>query len=168
MTALIRAEITKLRTTATARWLLAATAVLAVLAVMGFVFTEDASDIDLATPYGVRAVLHAAATGSLLVLVLGIIGMTGEFRTGTITDTLHAAAKFCCGGAPQTSPSARSPRRRASQPACSTTISRTRTTWSSPRFWSGARRSKALRSRAGLAAARLPTTWRASPAKRSP
>jgi len=88
MTALIRAEVTKLRTTGTARWLLVATAVLAVLAVIGFVLTADSTDIDLATPYGVRAVLHAAATGSLLVLVLGIIGMTGEFRTGTITDTL--------------------------------------------------------------------------------
>jgi ABC-2 type transport system permease protein len=88
MTALIRAEITKLRTTATARWLLVATAVLAVLAVIGIVLTANTSNIDLATPYGVRAVLHAAATGSLLVLVLGVIGMTGEFRTGTITDTL--------------------------------------------------------------------------------
>ena len=55
MTNLIRAEITKLRTTALARWLLVATVVLTPLAVGGFILSAKSSGIDLSTAHGVRS-----------------------------------------------------------------------------------------------------------------
>lgn len=86
--ALVSAEFLKIVTTRTARWLLLAAAVLAGIATAGLVLSADSRGVDLTSDTGVRTVMHGAATGSMLVLVLGIIGMAGEFRTGTIVDTL--------------------------------------------------------------------------------
>lgn len=86
---LLRAEVSKLTTTRTWRWLLLATTLLALAATAGVVLSADSAHLDLNTTYGVRTVVHVATTsGSMFVLVLGIIGMAGEFRTGTIVDTL--------------------------------------------------------------------------------
>jgi len=88
MRALISSEVLKIRTTRTARWLLLAAAILAAVATAGLVLSADSRGLDLNTATGVRTVMHGASTGSMLVLVLGIIGMAGEFRAGTIIDTL--------------------------------------------------------------------------------
>ncbi|MEP7053885.1 MAG: ABC transporter permease [Actinomycetota bacterium] len=88
MRALLSSELLKIRTTRTARALLLAAALLAGAATAGGVLSADARNLDLGTATGVRTVMHGAGTGSMLVLVLGIIGMAGEFRAGTIVDTL--------------------------------------------------------------------------------
>ena len=41
----------------------------------------------LDSPEGVRSVMSAASSGSLMMLVIGIIMMAGEFRHGTVTGT---------------------------------------------------------------------------------
>lgn len=88
MRALLLAEVRKITTTRTARWLLLAAALLSGVATAGLVLSAKGRGIDLKSATGMRTVMHGASTGSMLVLVLGIIGMAGEFRTGTIVDTL--------------------------------------------------------------------------------
>lgn len=84
---LITTEFIKLRTTRTVLGFLAGTITLTVLGVSAVIATADSSNIVLDSPEGVRTVLHASAAGAIFVMALGIIGMAGEFRLGTITDT---------------------------------------------------------------------------------
>jgi ABC-2 type transport system permease protein len=87
MTRLIRAELIKLRTTRVLWWTAAATLLL-VVATIALTITSPSSpgDTPLDSGPGVRSVMAAAASGSLL-LLLGITSMAGEFQDGISTTT---------------------------------------------------------------------------------
>lgn len=89
MSGLVAAELLKLRTTRLVYGLLAATVVLALIGVAASVATAGDFDQSFAldTDEGVRNVFSSAGAGSIFVLVLGILGMTSEFRHGTMTET---------------------------------------------------------------------------------
>ena len=80
---LIANELLKLRTTRSPLVLLAAAQLVIVGGVSGL-FLRGA---DLAAPTTVRSALAHAGLVSLFSLVLGIVGMAGEYRYRTITDT---------------------------------------------------------------------------------
>lgn len=85
---LIITEFTKVRTTRTVLGLLAGTIFLTIIGVTAAISTAETRGLVLASPEGIQTVLHASASGAIFVLAFGIIGMAGEFRQGTITDTL--------------------------------------------------------------------------------
>ena len=88
MTTLLRAELLKVRTTRLVFGLLAATVGLVALGVVGSILTAgDGGTPPLETSQGVRNVFGNAGVASVLVLVLGILVVTGELRHGTITQT---------------------------------------------------------------------------------
>ncbi|MDQ1709322.1 MAG: type transport system permease protein, partial [Frankiaceae bacterium] len=88
MTGLIRAELLKIRTTKLVYWLGLTAAALAGVSVAGTVFSPQQAGMPaLATAQGVRTVFAAASSGSALSMVLGIIGMAGEWRHRTATAT---------------------------------------------------------------------------------
>ena len=89
MRTLVANEFRKLRT---ARWpwvVLLAQQLLIVLGISGIV----ASGEDLRAPIADRLVLCHAGLSSLLVLVMGIMAVAGEYRDGTITDTFLATPR---------------------------------------------------------------------------
>ncbi|MGH9278711.1 MAG: ABC transporter permease [Acidimicrobiales bacterium] len=87
MTALVQAEIRKLRTIRVAIVLLGALVALVGLSVVGTIATAGSEEgtFSLDTTEGVRNVFGAGFSGAVLVLVLGILGIGSEFRHGTIT-----------------------------------------------------------------------------------
>jgi len=89
MTALLKSEILKLRTTRLVPWLLYAFLGLIVLYVLAFVSQADVSDLQL-SPEGPFA---AAAAAVILVLMLGVTVTAGEYRHGTITATFLVAPR---------------------------------------------------------------------------
>jgi ABC-2 type transport system permease protein len=89
MTALVRSEILKLRTTRLVPGLLYAFLGLIALYVVAFVSQTDATDIRL-SPEGPFA---AAAVAVILVLILGVTVTAGEYRHGTITATFLVAPR---------------------------------------------------------------------------
>ncbi len=92
MTRLVRAELLKLRTTRDLWWTAAGTLLLAVLTVaLNMTGPEDVTGMRLDSDAGVRTVLGSASAGSLLLLLLGIACMAGEFRHGTATTTFLVA-----------------------------------------------------------------------------
>jgi ABC-type transport system involved in multi-copper enzyme maturation permease subunit len=90
MTHLIHAELRKLRTTRA--FLLNALAAVALvpISVASSILTagHDGGGPALTTSEGLRGVISAASSGSLVVLILGILMIAGEFRHGTITSTM--------------------------------------------------------------------------------
>jgi ABC-2 type transport system permease protein len=89
MRTLIANEFLKLRT-ARAPWLIVlAQQALIVLGISGIVATGE----DLQAPFADRIVLCHAGLSSLLMLVLGILAVAGEYRDGTITDTFLATPR---------------------------------------------------------------------------
>jgi len=86
---LLAAEWRKLRTTRTMWWLLGISLGLIVLTVVATIAVagSDESVFGVDTVEGVRNVFAQAGSGSAALLVLGIIGVTGEYRHGTITST---------------------------------------------------------------------------------
>lgn len=88
MTALVRTELEKLRTTRLVYGMLAGTLALAVLGVVAAVLSAGAVEeiAALETRQGIRNVLGAASAGVFFVLVLGVLGMAGEFRHATATQ----------------------------------------------------------------------------------
>ncbi len=97
MSALIQAELLKLRTVRTTVWLLVLTAALTALAVAGgiiqIVLTHPA--FAPGSNQALRSVLGRVGTGGghLIMLCLGILSLGGEFRHGTITSTLLAVPR---------------------------------------------------------------------------
>ncbi len=85
MSALLRAELLKLRTTRTFAALVAAALALSLLVVVLTAVIEDGLEEE-----DVR-MLFAADFSSLFILLLGIMGMAGEWRHRTITSTILAA-----------------------------------------------------------------------------
>ena len=83
MIALVRAEFLKLRTTQVWFWMLfAAVAVTALLVVAQIASNNTISSTDVA------GIFTASATGYIVVFVLGVLGITTEFRYQTITPTV--------------------------------------------------------------------------------
>lgn len=87
MSALLRAELLKVRTTRSAWVLLGAMVLLTVGAVIGAVVVAGNLDLDLSTEEAVRRVLHVSGSGAVFVLVLGVMMSAGEHRHGTATET---------------------------------------------------------------------------------
>jgi hypothetical protein len=89
MTRLLRAELLKLRTTRILLWSLAATLALVPLTIALAVYGAGGTDGPvLDSSEGVRNVMAAGGSGALMLLVVGIMSMAGEFRHRTITSTV--------------------------------------------------------------------------------
>ena len=94
MSDLVRAELLKLKTVATTAWLLAAMVLLSVLDVGLIVLTAGPSgslhldDHDL-----LARALGGLAVGEIILLVLGILVLSQEFRYGTATATFLATPR---------------------------------------------------------------------------
>jgi ABC-type transport system involved in multi-copper enzyme maturation permease subunit len=88
MNNLIRAELLKLRSTRTFWWTLVAALAFVPVSIslaIAKVGTSDGTSLDSAE--GFRNVIAAASSGGVLVLLIGITLMAGEFRFNTITST---------------------------------------------------------------------------------
>jgi len=83
VTALVSAELLKLRTTRTALGFLVAI-VLLTLAIDAATFATG----DFQTEEDLESALSGASVAAALLLILGIVGTTGEYRHGTITSSL--------------------------------------------------------------------------------
>ena len=89
MHALISNEVLKLRTSRAPWLILAIQQVLIVAAMSGMAIAE----LDFKSPTAARLLLCHAGMSSLLILVLGILAVAGEYRDGTITDTFLATPR---------------------------------------------------------------------------
>jgi ABC-2 type transport system permease protein len=87
MSALLRAEIRKARSTPTIWWLLLATTAVGVVGTLAPLVAADGTARDLLTDQKLQEAMHGAAAGATLVVVAGIIGMAGEWRFGQATQT---------------------------------------------------------------------------------
>ncbi len=83
---LIRAELLKLRTTRVF-WAYVAVALAFVPVSVALAMTTGETTAPLDTSEGLRNVMSAASSGGLLVLLVGIVLMAGEFRHNTATTT---------------------------------------------------------------------------------
>jgi ABC-2 type transport system permease protein len=83
VSALVSAELLKLRTTRTALGFLTAIVLLTLL-----VHAVTFATSDFVTQDDVESALSGAGVAAALLLVLGIVGTTGEYRHGTITSSL--------------------------------------------------------------------------------
>jgi ABC-2 type transport system permease protein len=94
MSNLVRSELLKLKTVATTGWLLAAMVLLSVLDVGLIVLTAGPSgSLHLDDPDLLARSLGGAAAGEVIVLVLGILVLSQEFRFGTATATFLATPR---------------------------------------------------------------------------
>ena len=89
MTALVRAELLKMRTVQMTAWLFAATMVVVVLEVLAFVLDagEGSGPGQRDDPQLLAHAVASASAGEIIVLVLGILVLTHELRFGTATST---------------------------------------------------------------------------------
>ena len=95
----IRAEFRKVLTTKLALWLLAFSVAFTALNVMLMVYlvptnarVADSAQL-LQVPAYVNSIVASCANASIFVLIIGIIGMTGEYRHMTITATFLASPR---------------------------------------------------------------------------
>lgn len=86
---LIRAEVLKLRTTRMFAWSALSALVLVPISVAVAILTAGGTDGGpaLDTTEGIRNVFSAASSGTIVVLIIGILIMAGEFRHNTATST---------------------------------------------------------------------------------
>src|SRR5215213_7638055 len=104
MSALIRAELLKLRTTRVF-WIYMASTLAFVPLSVALAISGGPKDLSLATSDNIRNVIAAASAGGLVMLLLGISMTAGEFRHNTATTTFLItpdrrrvlAAKFAAG-----------------------------------------------------------------------
>jgi len=89
MTALVRAELLKLRTVALPAWLLVTTLALVALSVCATVLTAglEGVPLQLDDPDLLARSAASASAGTLVLIVLGILMLTQEFRFGTATPS---------------------------------------------------------------------------------
>lgn len=85
MVRLVRAEFLKLRTTQVWFWLL-----LAAVAVASLLVIAPLANNDIRTTEDVSGMFTSAVTSYIVVFVLGVLGVTTEFRYQTITPTVLA------------------------------------------------------------------------------
>ena len=87
MKALIQAELLKLRTVRTVGWTVAATLAFVPLSIVLAITRPDAANSGgLDSTEGFRNVIAGASSGGVLMIVIGIIAMAGEFRFNTVTS----------------------------------------------------------------------------------
>jgi len=89
VTALVRAELLKLRTVRLPLWLLLTTLALVVLGVCVTVLTAglEGAPLQRDDPALLARSVASASSGSVVVLVLGVLTLTQEFRFGTATPS---------------------------------------------------------------------------------
>jgi ABC-2 type transport system permease protein len=89
MTALVRAELLKLRTVALPRWLLLTTLGFVLLSVLATVLTAglEGAPLQRDDPQLLARAVASASAGNVILLVLGILALTQEFRFGTATPS---------------------------------------------------------------------------------
>jgi ABC-2 type transport system permease protein len=87
MTAAVRAELLKLATVRTPRWVLLAQVLLLAAAASGTVVSGALTAQTMATPEGMRLFLSHGGVVAILSLAVGITITAGEFRHGTVVDT---------------------------------------------------------------------------------
>jgi ABC-type transport system involved in multi-copper enzyme maturation permease subunit len=92
---LIHAELLKLRTTRMVFGLALAALAFAAINVISAMSTAGKSGgaPALSTGEGVRNVMSAGSSGTIIVLIIGILIMAGEFRHGTVTSTFLVSPK---------------------------------------------------------------------------
>lgn len=95
MTALVRAELLKLRTVRLPLWLLVTTLLLVGLGVTATVLTAglEGSPIEVDDPDLLAVAVSSASGGNVLLAVLGILMLTQEFRFGTATPSFLTTPK---------------------------------------------------------------------------
>ena len=94
MIRLIRTELLKVKSARLTYGLLAAALGLTALAVVGAILTAGMpGTFANESPAFVRNVISAGWTAGIIVLILGILSMTGEFRHGTVTSTFLVTPK---------------------------------------------------------------------------
>ena len=84
---LAHAEVAKLLSTRTVRWVLLAELALIALAESGAVESGGVSTTNLATSDGVRLLLGHGGLAAVMSLIIGVTISAGEYRHGTIADT---------------------------------------------------------------------------------
>ena len=87
MNDLLAAEWLKLRTTRLLHGMIPAAVGISFAAVAGSVLATDRAEIPLDSTRGLRRVLPITGTGALMVLVIGILMSTSEYRHSTAADT---------------------------------------------------------------------------------
>ena len=89
MSALVRAELLKLRTVALPYWLLLTTLAFVLLGVLATVLTAglEGAPLQRDDPQLLARAVASASGGNIIVLVLGILALTQEFRFGTATPS---------------------------------------------------------------------------------
>lgn len=95
MSALVRAELLKLRTVQLPGWLLVLTLSLVTLSVCATVLTAgmEGAPLQRDDPELLARAVASASGGNVLVLVLGILALTQEFRFGTATPSFLTTPK---------------------------------------------------------------------------
>jgi ABC-2 type transport system permease protein len=84
---LAHAEVAKLLSTRTVRWVIIAELALIALAESGAVESGGISSTKLATSGGVRLLLGHGGLAAVMTLIIGVTISAGEYRHGTIADT---------------------------------------------------------------------------------
>jgi ABC-2 type transport system permease protein len=92
VSALLRAELRKIRATATIWWLLLGTAAIGVIGTLAPLIAADDS-ANMLSDHKLQEAMHGAAAGASLVMVAGIIGLAGEWRFGQVTQTFLSAPR---------------------------------------------------------------------------
>jgi hypothetical protein len=89
VSALVRAELTKLRTVALPYWLLLTTLAFVLLGVLATLLTAglEGAPLQRDDPALLARAVASASGGNIIVLVLGILALTQEFRFGTATPS---------------------------------------------------------------------------------
>lgn len=89
MSALVRAELLKLRTVALPYWLLLTTLAFVLLGVLATLLTAglEGAPLQRDDPQLLARAVASASAGNIIVLVLGILALTQEFRFGTATPS---------------------------------------------------------------------------------
>ena len=89
MSALVRAELLKLRTVALPAWLLLTTLALVLLSVAVTILTAglEGAPLQRDDPDLLARAVASASAGNVVLLVLGILALTQEFRFGTATPS---------------------------------------------------------------------------------
>lgn len=95
MTHLVRAELLKLRTVRLPLWLLVTTLALVLLGVLATVLTAGLEGAPLRRddPELLARAVSSASGGNIIVLILGILTLTQEYRFGTATSTFLITPK---------------------------------------------------------------------------